>query len=41
LRCEKELKIVAGATHLFEEPDKLEEVAKLAAGLVSKVRVFE
>jgi putative phosphoribosyl transferase len=30
LACEKELKIVAGATHLFEEPGKLEEVAQLA-----------
>jgi pimeloyl-ACP methyl ester carboxylesterase len=27
LRCEKELAIVAGATHLFEEPGTLEEVA--------------
>jgi dienelactone hydrolase len=31
LKCEKELKIVAGATHLFEEPGKLESVANLAA----------
>ncbi len=31
LDCEKELKIVPGATHLFEEPGKLEEVARLAA----------
>ena len=31
LRCEKELKIIPGATHLFEEPGKLEEVAELAA----------
>jgi putative phosphoribosyl transferase len=31
LRCVKELKIVPGATHLFEEPGKLEEVASLAA----------
>ncbi len=31
LRCEKELKIVQGATHLFEEPGTLEEVAHLAA----------
>ncbi len=30
LRCEKEFKVVEGATHLFEEPGKLEEVAKLA-----------
>lgn len=31
LRCEKKLKIVPGATHLFEEPGTLEEVANLAA----------
>jgi fermentation-respiration switch protein FrsA (DUF1100 family) len=31
LLCVKELKIVPGATHLFEEPGKLEEVARLAA----------
>ncbi len=31
LRCEKELKIIPGATHLFEEPGALEEVAKLAS----------
>jgi len=31
LRCEKELKIVPGATHLFEEPETLEQVANLAA----------
>jgi dienelactone hydrolase len=31
LQCLKELKIVVGATHLFEEPGKLEEVARLAA----------
>ena len=31
LRCEKELKIVPGATHLFQEPGTLEEVARLAA----------
>ncbi|MEW6734862.1 MAG: alpha/beta hydrolase [Acidobacteriota bacterium] len=30
LQCKKELKIVPGATHLFEERGKLEEVAKLA-----------
>src|SRR6266511_4015183 len=28
---DKELVIVAGATHLFEEPGKIEEVARLAA----------
>ena len=31
LRCRKELKIVPGATHLFEESGALEEVAGLAA----------
>src|SRR5438046_5675411 len=31
LRCEKELKIIPGATHLFEEPGTLQEVAGLAA----------
>src|SRR6266496_6432095 len=31
MRCEKELKIVPGATHLFEEPETLQEVARLAA----------
>lgn len=30
LHCEKELEIVPGATHLFEEPGKLEIVARLA-----------
>lgn len=30
LTCEMELTVVAGATHLFEEPDTLEEVAELA-----------
>lgn len=32
LRAEKEMTIVPGATHLFEEPGALEEVARLAAG---------
>ena len=32
LDCVKELKIVPGATHLFEEPGALEQVADLAAG---------
>jgi putative phosphoribosyl transferase len=31
LRSEKEIEIVPGATHLFEEPGKLGEVARLAA----------
>jgi putative phosphoribosyl transferase len=30
LRCEHELQIVPGATHLFEEPGKLERVAAMA-----------
>jgi putative phosphoribosyl transferase len=30
LRCEKRLEILPGATHLFEEPGALEEVARLA-----------
>jgi len=30
LRCPKELVIVPGATHLFEEPGTLEAVARLA-----------
>src|SRR5215203_5838057 len=32
MHVEKELEIVPGATHLFEEPGALEEVARLAAG---------
>jgi putative phosphoribosyl transferase len=31
IRAEKVLEVVPGATHLFEEPGKLEEVARLAA----------
>jgi pimeloyl-ACP methyl ester carboxylesterase len=30
LRCQKQLVIIPGATHLFEEPGALEEVARLA-----------
>jgi dienelactone hydrolase len=30
LRCEKQMVIVPGATHVFEEPGALEEVARLA-----------
>lgn len=30
LRCEHQTEIVPGATHLFEEPGKLDEVARLA-----------
>ena len=32
LECEKELQIIPGATHLFEEPGTLEHVAAAAAG---------
>jgi len=32
LRCEKRLEIVPGATHLFEEPGKLDRVVALATG---------
>lgn len=32
LRCDKDLAIVPGATHLFEEPGALDEVADLATG---------
>ncbi len=43
MRCEKEMEIIPGATHLFEEPGTLEAVAKLAARwfrkhLVAKAR---
>lgn len=30
LRCEKRLEVIPGATHLFEEPGALEQVARLA-----------
>jgi dienelactone hydrolase len=36
LRSEKELVIVPGATHLFEEPGAIEEVARLAAAWFSR-----
>jgi putative phosphoribosyl transferase len=36
LTCEKEIKIVKGATHLFEEPGKLDEVAELAVDWFNK-----
>ena len=36
LRCEKDLRIVPCATHLFEEPGKLEQVAQLSAHWFSK-----
>lgn len=36
LHCEKELVIVPGATHLFEEPGTLEDVARQAAAWFAK-----
>ncbi len=30
MKCEKELQVIAGASHLFEEPGKLEKVAQRA-----------
>ena len=36
LHCKKELVIVPGATHLFEEPGTLEEVARQAAAWFAK-----
>lgn len=36
LRCEQALEVVAGATHLFEEPGALEEVARLAGDWFEK-----
>lgn len=36
LQCEKGMKIVPGATHLFEEPGTLEQVASLAAEWFSR-----
>jgi len=36
LSCEKELTIIPGATHLFEEPGTLEQAAKAAASWFAK-----
>ena len=36
LRCERELVIVPGASHLFEEPGALEEVARLAGDWLTR-----
>jgi dienelactone hydrolase len=41
LRCEKWLEIVPGATHLFEEPGTLEEVARLARDWFVQYLVIE
>jgi pimeloyl-ACP methyl ester carboxylesterase len=36
MRCQRELVFVPGATHLFEEPGTLEEVARLATEWFAK-----
>ena len=36
LECEKKLEVVEGATHLFEEPDKMEIVSELAGSWFQK-----
>jgi putative phosphoribosyl transferase len=35
LRCERSLAVVPGATHLFEEPGALDQVAEMAANWFS------
>jgi putative phosphoribosyl transferase len=32
MNCEKQLTLIPGATHLFEEPGTLQQAAKSAAG---------
>lgn len=41
LTCQKEIKIIKGATHLFEEPGTLEEVARLASEWFKKYFIEE
>jgi putative phosphoribosyl transferase len=41
LRCEHEVAIVPGATHLFEEPGALERVAELAVDWLSRLRAVD
>jgi hypothetical protein len=36
LTCERRVEVVAGATHLFEEPGALEQVARLASAWFSR-----
>jgi putative phosphoribosyl transferase len=36
LRCEKQLVVVPGASHLFEEPGALEQVAEFATDWFSR-----
>jgi putative phosphoribosyl transferase len=38
LQCEKELKIVPGASHLFEEPGTLEQVSSLASEVINNIQ---
>ena len=40
MKCEKKLEAVEGATHLFEEPGKIEIVSKLAAHWFEKYLIF-
>ncbi|MBE9189778.1 hypothetical protein IQ230_05240 [Gloeocapsopsis crepidinum LEGE 06123] len=40
LYAEKQLKIVSGASHLFEEPGTLEEVARLASQWFQRYLTF-
>ena len=40
LHCVKELKIIPGATHLFEESGKLEQVAQISAAWFAKYLTF-
>ena len=41
VHCERRLVLVPGATHLFEEPGTLEEVARLAAAWFARHLVRE
>lgn len=36
MRCENQIKVIEGASHLFEEPGKLEEVASVASVWLSQ-----
>ena len=40
LECEKKLEVVEGATHLFEEPGKMEIVSELAGNWFQKYLMF-
>ena len=40
LKCEKEIQIIEGASHLFEEPGKLNEVAQIALEWFEKYLVL-